>query len=99
MLTPVVGFTVPEEDQQKYRILDIPVGTDAFLVTKTRREAGSTSSRRSKTCGIADPSSPNGSVAILEDWFDPRRLRPHYVQAGTTDTTPPRALLQAMRLA
>jgi hypothetical protein len=40
MLTLAAGLKVPEEDRGMYRILDVGVGTDPFLATKTRRGTG-----------------------------------------------------------
>jgi hypothetical protein len=82
MITPAAGFKVPEEDRTKYRILDLSVGTDPFLTTKTRRGTGYYKVPSLKGVWYRGPFEHNGSVATLEDWFDPRRLRDDYVPTG-----------------
>jgi len=82
MITPATGFKVPEEDRKKYQILDISVGTDPFLATKTRRGTGYYKVPSLKGVWYRGPFEHNGSVATLEDWFDPRRLRDDYVPTG-----------------
>jgi hypothetical protein len=82
MLTPAAGFKVPQEDRDKYAILNISVGTDPFLATKTRRGTGYYKVPSLKGVWYRGPFEHNGSVATLEDWFDPRRLRDDYVPTG-----------------
>ena len=82
MLTPAPGFKVPGEDKHKYRILDVSVGTDPFLATKTRRGTGYYKVPSLKGVWYRGPFEHNGSVATLEDWFDPRRLSGDYVPTG-----------------
>ena len=82
MLTPASGFKVPEEDRGKYRILNVSVGTDPFLATKTRRGTGYYKVPSLKGVWYRGPFEHNGSVATLEDWFDVRRLRDDYVPTG-----------------
>jgi hypothetical protein len=82
MLTPALGFTVPDEDRKKYRIMDVTVGTDPFLATRTRRGTGYYKVPSLKGVWYRGPFEHNGSVATLEDWFDPRRLSPDYVPTG-----------------
>src|SRR5205823_14494325 len=79
MITPAAGFKAPEEDRKKYRILDICVATDPFLALKTRRGTGYYKVPSLKGVWYRGPFEHNGSVATLEDWFDPRRLRDDYV--------------------
>jgi hypothetical protein len=81
-LTPASGFKVPAEDRLKYQILDVSVGTDPFLATKTRRGTGYYKVPSLKGVWYRGPFEHNGSVATLEDWFDARRLRPDYVPTG-----------------
>jgi hypothetical protein len=82
MLTPASGFKVPPEDHGKYRILDVSVGTDPFLATRTRRGTGYYKVPSLKGVWYRGPFEHNGSVATLEDWFDARRLRDDYVPTG-----------------
>jgi cytochrome c553 len=81
-ITPALGFKVPAEDRAKYRILDFHVGTDPFLATKTRRGTGYYKIPSLKGVWYRGPFEHNGSVATLEDWFDPRRLQDDYVPTG-----------------
>jgi mono/diheme cytochrome c family protein len=82
MLTPAEGFKTPEDDRRKYRILNISAGTDPFLATKTRRGTGYYKVPSLKGVWYRGPFEHNGSIATLEDWFDPRRLRDDYVPTG-----------------
>ncbi|HEY7913266.1 MAG TPA: hypothetical protein VIG62_15240 [Blastocatellia bacterium] len=81
-LTPVVGFNVPAEHLEKYDILPRSVGTDPALALKTRRGTGYYKVPSLKGVWYRGPFEHNGSVATLEDWFDPRRLRDDYVPTG-----------------
>jgi hypothetical protein len=82
MLTPALGFKVPDEDRLKYRIMNVSVGTDPFLATHTRRGTGYYKVPSLKGVWYRGPFEHNGSVATLEDWFDARRLDPGYVPTG-----------------
>jgi hypothetical protein len=81
-LMPVEGFTVPEEHRKKYDILPMSVGTDPSLALRTRRGTGYYKMPSLKGVWYRGPFEHNGSVATLEDWFDPRRLRDDYVPTG-----------------
>src|SRR5262249_21971355 len=81
-LTPVDGFTVPEDHLRKYDILPISVGTDPSLSLRTRRGTGYYKVPSLKGLWYRGPFEHNGSVATLEDWFDPNRLRDDYVPTG-----------------
>ena len=81
-LTPAEGFKVPEEHRNKYDILPISVGTDPGLALKTRRGTGYYKVPSLKGVWYRGPFEHSGSVATLEDWFDPRRLRDDYVPTG-----------------
>ena len=81
-LTPVDGFSVPEEHKRKYDILPMSVGTDPNLALKTRRGTGYYKVPSLKGVWYRGPFEHNGSVATLEDWFDPKRLRDDYVPTG-----------------
>ena len=74
MITPAQGYDVPPEDLKKYRVKNVTVGTDPFLATKTRRGTGYYKVPSLKGVWYRGPFEHNGSVATLEDWFDPRRL-------------------------
>jgi hypothetical protein len=81
-LTPALGFKVPPEHRQKYDILPMPVGTDPSSALRTRRGTGYYKVPSLKGVWYRGPFEHNGSVATLEDWFDPRRLRDDYVPTG-----------------
>lgn len=81
-LTPVQGFTPPGDQLKKFDILPISVGTDPGLALKTRKGTGYYKVPSLKGVWYRGPFEHNGSVATLEDWFDPRRLRDDYVPTG-----------------
>ncbi len=81
-LTPVDGFTVPEEHKRKYDILPISVGTDPGLALRSLRGTGYYKVPSLKGVWYRGPFEHSGSVATLEDWFDPKRLRDDYVPTG-----------------
>ncbi len=81
-LTPVVGFTLPAGHAAKDDILNVSVGTDPNLALKTRRGTGFYKIPSLKGVWYRGPLEHNGSVATLEDWFDPRRVRDDYVPTG-----------------
>jgi hypothetical protein len=81
-LTPAEGFTIPEKDLKLYRILDESVGTDPYLAMMTRRGTGFYKVPSLKGVWYRGPFEHNGSVATLEDWFDPHRLDSDYVPTG-----------------
>lgn len=81
-LTPVDGFSVPKEHKQKYAVLPFSVGTDPELTLKTRRGTGYYKVPSLKGVWYRGPFEHSGSVATLEDWFDPKRLRDDYVPTG-----------------
>src|ERR1041384_2975066 len=79
MLMPVPGFAVgpPKQD-----ILNEPINTDPNLALGTRRATGYYKVPSLKGVWYRGPFEHNGSVATLEDWFDPKRLRDDYVPTG-----------------
>ncbi|HKD06871.1 MAG TPA: hypothetical protein VKB79_13295 [Bryobacteraceae bacterium] len=81
-LTPAQGFAVPEEHRKLYAIEDTVVGTDSTLTMRTRRGTGYYKVPSLRGVWYRGPFEHNGSVARLEDWFDPRRLRSDYVPTG-----------------
>jgi CxxC motif-containing protein (DUF1111 family) len=81
-LIPADGFKVPKEHITKFAILSLPIGTDAMLTMTTRRGTGYYKVPSLKGVWYRGPFEHNGSVATLEDWFDPRRLREDYVPTG-----------------
>jgi len=81
-LTPVDGFTIPEDHRQKYDILPLSVGTDPDLALKTRLGTGYYKVPSLKGVWYRSMFGHNGWCATLEDWFDPRRVRDDYVPTG-----------------
>ena len=81
-LIPVRGFQVPAEHRKKYDILEIDIGTDPSLTMETRRGTGYYKIPSLRNVWCRGPFEHNGSVATLEDWFDPARLRDDYVPTG-----------------
>lgn len=81
-LTPAPGFQIPAEHKQKYDILSLSVGTDPNLALKTRRSTGYYKVPSLKGVWYRGPFEHNGSVATLEAWFDPNRLKDDYVPTG-----------------
>jgi hypothetical protein len=81
-LTPAEGFNIPDGHRERFDILPLSVGTDPTLTLKTRRGTGYYKVPSLKGVWYRGPFEHNGSVATLEDWFDPRRLRDDYVPTG-----------------
>jgi hypothetical protein len=81
-LTPAEGFTIPEGHRERFDIYDRVVGTDPHSALKTRRGTGYYRVPSLKGVWYRGPFEHNGSVATLEDWFDPRRLNDDYVPTG-----------------
>jgi hypothetical protein len=81
-LTPVDGFTAPASHHKEYDILEESVGTDPTLALRTRRGTGYYKVPPLRGVWYRGPFEHNGSVATLEDWFDPRRLGPAYQPTG-----------------
>jgi hypothetical protein len=81
-LTPVDGFAVPDDHRTRFDIGPVSVGTDPGLALRTRRGTGYYKVPSLRGVWYRGPFEHNGSVATLEDWFDPRRLRDDYVPTG-----------------
>ncbi|MHB8652373.1 MAG: hypothetical protein ACYDA9_00690 [Terriglobia bacterium] len=81
-LTPVEGFRPPEADLKRFAILPFTVGTDPGLALKTRVGTGYYRVPSLRGVWFRGPFEHDGSVATLEDWFNPRRLRDDYVPTG-----------------
>ena len=76
------GFKVPPEHKKKYNIFDMPIGLDPYLATKTRRGTGYYKVPSLRGVWMRSVLEHNGSVASLEDWFDPNRTRDDYTPTG-----------------
>src|SRR5262249_34082092 len=81
-LTIAKGFKPPAEDLARFDVLPASVGTDPNLALNTRRGTGYYKVPSLKGIWYRGPLEHNGSVATLEDWFDPKRLRDDYVPTG-----------------
>ena len=82
MLIPVAGYEVPDDHPERGRILHREVGTDPAFATVTRKGTGFYKVPTLRGLWHRGPFGHNGSVATLEDWFDPSRLDPSYVPTG-----------------
>jgi hypothetical protein len=81
-LTPADGFNVPDDHRGRFDILPISVGTDPTLALRTRRGTGYYKVPSLRGVWYRGPFEHNGSVATLEDWFDPERLGNDYAPTG-----------------
>jgi hypothetical protein len=81
-LTPAPGFTPPPDHAGRFDLMPAGVGTDPGLALRTRRGTGYYKVPSLRGVWYRGPFEHSGSVATLEDWFDPRRLEPGYVPTG-----------------
>jgi hypothetical protein len=81
-LIPVDGFVARLEDERRFDIMAASLDTDATLTLGTRRGTGYYKVPSLRGVWYRGPFEHNGSVATLDDWFDPRRLREDYVPTG-----------------
>lgn len=63
-------------------VMNLPLDSDPYLTFNTRRGTGYYKVPSLKGVWYRGPFEHNGSIATLEDWFDPRRLRDDYVPTG-----------------
>jgi len=82
MLVAAPGFDPPPEHFERYDVLRRRVGTDPTLTMTTRRGTGYYKVPSLKGVWYRGPFEHNGSVATLEDWFDPARRESGYVPTG-----------------
>ncbi|MCK5945582.1 MAG: hypothetical protein KAI24_26570 [Planctomycetes bacterium] len=81
-LTPADGFRVPAKLRERDDIRSRGVGTDPRLTLTTRRGTGFYKVPSLLGVWYRGPFSHDGSVATLEDWFDPKRLDDDYLPTG-----------------
>ncbi len=81
-LLPVDGFDPPPDHKQRFDIMEARVGTDPRYALQTHKGTGYYKVPSLKGVWYRAPFEHNGSVATLEDWFDPARLRDDYVPTG-----------------
>jgi hypothetical protein len=72
-LTPVAGFSVPDEHRRRYGIIDRRVGTDPELALRTRKGTGYYKVPSLKGAWYRGPFQHAGAVQTLDEWFDPSR--------------------------
>lgn len=92
-LTPVRGFDVPESLRKSDKIRRRGVGTDPRLTLTTRRGTGFYKVPSLLGVWYRGPFSHDGSVASLEDWFDPQRVEDTYLPTGWNPGGKARAVL------
>jgi hypothetical protein len=79
-VVPADGFDPPYSEALD--VLPRRVGTDPGSALRTRKGTGFYKIPSLRGLWYRGLFEHNGSVASLEDWFDPRRLRPDYVPTG-----------------
>jgi len=81
-LIPVDGFDPSEEHRRRFDVMEMRIGTDPRYALETHKGTGYYKVPSLKGVWYRGPFEHNGSVATLEDWFDPARLRDDYVPTG-----------------
>lgn len=81
-LLPVVGFAVPEAHRASFDVMNRRIDTDDRLTLHSRKGTGYYRVPSLRGVWYRGPFEHNGSIAILEDWFDPTRLRDDYRPTG-----------------
>jgi hypothetical protein len=78
-ILPAGDFHPPASHRAKYSTLDARIGLDPTAATKSLRGRGYYKVPSLKGVWYRGPFVHNGTIATLEDWFDPKRLREDYV--------------------
>lgn len=81
-LTLAMGYTPQEDHPEKENIVRVSVGTDSGLALKTRKGTGFYKIPSLRGVWYRPRLLHDGSVASLEEMFDPARLRPDHVPGG-----------------
>jgi len=81
-LTPATGFVPPTNHPLAADIMSISVDTDPALALKTRKGTGLYKVPSLKGVWYRGLYNHDGSVASLEEWFDPARERSDYTPSG-----------------
>ena len=76
------GYAMPADHPEKDNVLHRRVGTDPTMTLSTRRGTGFYKVPSLQGVWYRGPFEHNGSVATLEDWFDPHRLDADYIPTG-----------------
>lgn len=77
-LMPVDGFTPPAAHRARFDIASTRVGTDPRYALQSRKATGYYKVPSLKGLWYRGPLEHHGSVATLEDWFNPARLKEGY---------------------
>jgi hypothetical protein len=94
-LTRAMDYKLPTDHPEKANVLAESVRTDPFLAMKTQRGTGLYKVPSLKGVWYRGPFEHNGSIATLEDWFDPGRLDDDFIPTGWRG--PPGAKTRAVR--
>lgn len=81
-LIPADGFEPLADHRGRFDISNARVGTDPRYALQTRKGTGYYKVPSLKGLWYRGPLEHHGSVATLEDWFDPRRVLEGYVPTG-----------------
>jgi hypothetical protein len=81
-LTLAQGYTLPADHPNQTDIMNVSVGTDPGLATKTRKGTGFYKIPSLRGIWYRPLLLHDGSVAGLEEMFDPDRLKPDHVPGG-----------------
>jgi hypothetical protein len=81
-VTLAQGYTPPKDHPNRADMLLLSVGTDPGGALKTRKGTGLYKVPSLKGLWYRGLLNHDGSVAKLEEWFDPARLRDDYVPGG-----------------
>jgi hypothetical protein len=81
-LTLAQGFTPPADHPNQADIVNISVGTDPGLALKTRKGTGFYKIPSLRGVSYRPVLLHDGSVASLEEMFNPDRLKPDHVPRG-----------------
>jgi hypothetical protein len=81
-LTPALGFKVTDEMRKTENILDVAVGTDPVLATRTRRGTGFYKVPSLREVWFRNAFGHTGQADTLEEWLNPDRVNAGYVPKG-----------------
>lgn len=81
-LNPTENFEIPAEHLDSQNPMRVSVGTDPNLAMRSRRGTGYYKVPSLRGLWYRGPIEHNGSVATLEEWFDPARTREDYRSGG-----------------
>ncbi len=81
-LTPALGFKVTDEMRKTENILDVAVGTDPVLATRTRRGTGFYKVPSLRGVWFRNAFGHTGQADTLEEWLNPDRVNAGYVPKG-----------------